>query len=192
MRMLILSSVIAVLALGAALAQAPAAPRAAPAPVARPAPPAAAAASTPAAPPRAFQGYAQPDIGAAACRPLNAGQASCTIPAMTAGRYVIEAAGTSTATAAGASQRLAIALNGQSCGGVVERKTTAQAPWPVGQVRTLRALCEIEVLTDRPIVVTAVFVDDKASKAPAGPTLVVRRAPWDGILSSRLVAPSDQ
>jgi hypothetical protein len=186
MRMLILASVVAVMAPGASLAQAPTAPRPAPAAPAAPVAPA------PAVPPRAFQGYFQPDIGASACAKVNAGQTNCTIPAMTAGRYVVEASGTSTATAAGATQRLAIALNGQSCGGLVERKPTAQSPWPVGQSKTLRALCEIEVLTDRPIVVSAIYVDEKATRAPAGPTLVVKRVPWDGILSQRLVAPGDQ
>ena len=51
----------------------------------------------PPSPPRVFQqaGYAEPEIGAAACKAVNAGETQCAIPAMTAGVYLVQAAGAS-------------------------------------------------------------------------------------------------
>ncbi len=183
MRTLILASAIATIGATAPAAQTP---------TARPAAPAAPAVATPPAPvgpPRAFVGYTQPDIGASACRTISSTQATCTIPAMTAGRYLIEASGTSTASAAGAVQKLGIAVGTTNCG-TADRRPTATNPWPVGTVKTIQLQCEVEILTDRPLVVQAVYADDKATKAATGPTLVVKRLPWDGVLSVRVGSPT--
>lgn len=150
--------------------------------------PAAAVPAPPLGPPRGFVGYTQPDIGASACRVVSPTQTTCTIPAMTAGRYLIEASGTSTSTAAGSVQRIAIVIGSTNCG-QAERKPTATAPWAVGAAKTLKLQCEVEVLSDRPLAVTAVYADDKATKAATGPTLTVKRLPWDGVLSTRVAAP---
>lgn len=152
-------------------------------------PPAATAPAAPIGPPRAFQGYSQPDIGPAYCRVVNPGQITCTLPTMTAGRYMVKASGTSTATGPGASQKLAVLVGNRNCG-MAERKPTAQAPWASG-AKTIRLNCEIMVLTDRPLPVTVVYVDDKATKAPAGPALTLERMPWEGVLSTT-VAPTKQ
>lgn len=187
MRFLILAAVstAAFAGMGAAApaAQTPVGQTPAAKPVAAAVPPA-----QPLGPPRAFQGYAQPDIGAAACKVLNATQTVCTVPAMTAGRYMIEASGTSTAQGPGATQKLVIALGTQVCG-VADRKPTPAAPWTAG-AKTIKLQCEVELLTDRPLQISALYGDEKASKAPAGPTLTVKRLPWDGVLSSKASSPS--
>lgn len=179
MRTLILAAT-AVVTMGAAAAPAPQAPAAPPVITAAPA--------APLGPPRAYQGYAQPDIGATACRVMSATQTICTLPPMTAGRYLIEASGTSTAQGPGASQKIVIALGTQTCG-AAERKPTAAAPWVSGP-KTIKLQCEAEFLTDRPLQITALYGDDKATKAPAGPTLTVKRLPWDGVLTSKASSPS--
>lgn len=146
-------------------------------PSAQPAPPAPAA---PVGPPRAFQGYSQPDIGANYCRVVNTGQTTCTLPAMTAGRYLVKASGTSTAQGPGAAQQLTIIVGNRTCG-PASRKPTTTNPWTAGP-KTIRLHCEILVLTDRPLAVTAAYADAKATKAPAGPTLTLERQPWEGVL----------
>ncbi len=179
MRTLILAAAIASIGATAPAAQTPAA---------RPAAAPAAAPAAPLGPPRAFVGYTQPDIGASACRRVDAAQTACTIPAMTAGRYLIEASGTSTANVAGAVQKLGIVVGSTSCG-TADRRPTAASPWPAGAAKTIKLQCEVEILTDRPLTVLAVYADDKATKAATGPTLVVRRLPWDGVLSVRVGSP---
>jgi hypothetical protein len=109
---------------------------------------------------------------------------------MTAGRYMIKASGTSTATAAGATQKLAILVGNRLCG-PAERKPTAQAPWAVGAAKVIRLNCETLVLSDRPLPITVIYIDDKATKAPAGPTLVIERMSWEGVLDLT-VAPTEQ
>ena len=47
--------------------------------------------------PKAYSDYTHPDISADACKVIDATTIECVIPAMTAGRYQIIAAGTSTA-----------------------------------------------------------------------------------------------
>lgn len=179
-----------ILFLAAGLATLGAAAPAAQTPTARPAAPAAPAAApaAPLGPPRAFVGYTQPDIGASACRMVNPTQTACTLPAMTAGRYLIEASGTSTANAAGALQKLSIVVGSTGCG-TADRRPTATAPWPAGTAKTIRLQCEVEILTDRPLSVVAVYADEKATKAATGPTLVVKRLAWDGVLSVRVGSP---
>ncbi|CAN1536600.1 hypothetical protein MCEMIH16_01606 [Caulobacteraceae bacterium] len=176
MRLLIMTAGLSLLGVAAPSAQTPA--------VAPAAPPAASL-----GPPRAFQGYSQPEITASYCRVVNPGQITCTLPAMTAGRYMVVASGTSTATAAGASQKLAVLVGNRNCG-VAERKPSPQAPWAKG-AKTIRLNCEIMVLTDRPLPVTVVYVDDKATRSAAGPTLRLERVPWEGVLLTT-VAPTTQ
>lgn len=143
-------------------------------------PPPAAAPAPPLGPPRAFQGYSQPDITAAYCRVMNPGQTTCTLPGMTAGRYLVKASGTSTAQGVGAAQQLTILVGNRACGPAT-RKPAATAPWTTG-AKTIRLNCEVLILTDRPLAVSAIYADAKATKAPAGPTLTLERLPWEGAL----------
>lgn len=179
MRTLIMASVLSVMGVAAPPAQS-----AVPLPAAPPAVPAA-----PLGPPRAFQGYSQPEITAVYCRVVNPGQATCTLPAMTAGRYLVKASGTSTAQGDGAAQQLTILVGNRACGPAT-RKPTPTAPWASG-AKTIRLNCEVLILTDRPLAVTAVYADAKATKAAAGPTLTLERLPWEGVLDVT-AAPTQQ
>lgn len=178
MRTLIMAAALSVTGVTAPSAQTPPKPPVAPA-----------APAAPLGPPRAFQGYAQPEIGAAYCRVINPGQTTCTLPAMTAGRYIVKATGTSTAQGVGAAQQLTIVVGNRSCGPATRKPNTTK-PWTAG-AKTIRLNCEIMVLTDRPLAISAVYADVKATKAPAGPTLIVERVPWEGVLSVS-PAPSPQ
>lgn len=171
------------LALSLMAAAAPSAqtPQAA-APAARPAAPA-----PPLGPPRAFPGYTQPDITPAACRVISQTQTMCTIPGMTAGRYIAHASGASTAQGEGAGQALVIQVGSRVCGRA-DRRPTAQNPWTSGP-KTLLVDCEFVVLTDRPLQVIVTYGDAKATKDPRGPTLKIERAPWDGVLSAQISVP---
>lgn len=171
MRTLIMASVLSVMGVAA-----PTARSAVPIPAAPPVAPA-----TPLGPPRAFQGYSQPEISAAYCRVVNPGQTTCTLPAMTAGRYLIKAAGVSTAQGAGAAQQLTILVGNRACGPATRKPTPTSPPWTSGP-KTIRLNCEVLILTDRPLAVTAIYADTKATKAPAGPTLTLERLPWEGVL----------
>ena len=148
------------------------------------APPPGPAPSPPPAPPRVFQqaGYAEPEIGAAACKVVNAGEAQCVAPAMTAGVYLVQATGTSTAQAADAAQQLSIVAGDQSC--TSTRGPDPKAPWAVGAKRTFASGCVFTVVTDRPLALTVVYLDAKATKDPAGPTITVTREPWAGVLNA--------
>src|SRR5580658_3275980 len=120
-------------------------------------------AQAPSAPMPGFPGYDPPAIGPAACRVINANQAQCVIPAKTAGRYLIDAAGTSTATAAGAQQQIVIGGPTWQCA-----EATNHAPWSSGP-RTFHVQCVINVLTDQPLPVNMVYRDLNATKDPKGP-----------------------
>jgi hypothetical protein len=140
-----------------------------------------AAAAQPAAPtlPRAFADYGQPDITPGLCKNISPTQSQCVIPAMTAGLYEITATGTSTATAAEAVQKLTIVVGQGAC---PPRQTNPKTAWPVSKPKTLKYSCVVNVLTDKPMIVTAYYADAKATKDPKGPTLVVKRLPWSGLL----------
>ncbi|HEY5070780.1 MAG TPA: hypothetical protein VII63_02000 [Caulobacteraceae bacterium] len=146
---------------------------------------AALAQGAPTALPRAFAGYAQPAIGAAACRMVSAAETQCLVPAMTAGRYLIEASGTSTSQAADARQGLAIEVGAAPCG---TARPANPAPWPSGP-RTFKVDCEVTLLTDRPLTVRAIYADFHAVKDPKGPTLTMRALPWAGVMDARMFAP---
>ena len=134
--------------------------------------------------PRAFAGYAQPAIPPSACRAAGAGETRCAIPAMTAGRYVIEASGTATARGAGARQQMEIVVGDQLCG--VGRDLTA---WSSG-ARTFTFDCLATILTDKPLEVRAVYVPTNATKDPKGLQVAIRALGWNGVLSTLPFAPS--
>jgi hypothetical protein len=149
---------------------------------AQPAQPAAPA--VPPTPPRLFAqaGYSEPAIPASACKAVSAAQTTCAIPAMTAGRYFAKAAATSTATAAGAAQQITIVAGDQHC--TATWSPDPKAPWAVGSRRTFVAGCVFSIVTDAPMSVTAVYLDEKAAKDAAGPTLSIVPQPWTGALSA--------
>ena len=133
--------------------------------------------------PRAFAGYAQPQIPATACQVISAAEARCSIPAMTAGPYLIEATATSTATAADATQAMEIDVGGGRCG--VGRNTAA---WSSG-ARSFTFGCQVTVLADSPLSVRVLYGDKSATKDPRGPQVVIRPLPWNGVLSAVPFAP---
>lgn len=130
--------------------------------------------------PKVFQmaGYSEPEIGGPACKVVNASEAQCAVPAMTAGRYLIRAAGASTAQAPDAAQELRIVVGDQICTAV--RNPDVREPWAVGAKRTFYSGCLVIILTDTPIAITALYGDAKATKDPQGPQLTVIRQPWPG------------
>ncbi|HWF75744.1 MAG TPA: hypothetical protein VN694_01085 [Caulobacteraceae bacterium] len=174
MRLLVPTAAALLLAASAASA-APAAPPAGP----PPAPPSL---------PRLFAqaGYALPQIPTSACKTVNAAEAACTLPAMTAGRYFARATATSTATAAGAAQQITIAAGDQHC--TSTWSPDPKAPWAVGSKRTFYAGCVFTIVTDEPMTVAVVYLDEKATKDPAGPTLSIYPQAWTGALSALPVA----
>jgi len=182
---------LAVLGLALVAPVAPTAAQTQPARPAQPAPAARPAAPPPVVPlPRALAGYAHPDIPASSCRVETQVKTVCTIPAMTAGRYVITASGTSTATADGAGQAVVLIVGGRACGRA-DRRGTAQSPWASGR-KTLTVACDVMILTDRPLEVIVNYADDKATRDPRGPTLKIDRAPWDGVMSAQFYVPPGQ
>ncbi|HEY5106025.1 MAG TPA: hypothetical protein VII73_04530 [Caulobacteraceae bacterium] len=151
-----------------------------------PSPPPPPAQTIPLGPPRAFPGYSQPQITAASCRAINSAETQCTIPAMTAGRYLIEAAGTSTWAAADPVQALGIQVGPTPCGRAQDKQAWTKGP------RTFRMDCVVSVLTDRPLTVFAVYQDSHATKDPRGPSLTFRQLPWDGLLAAAPFVPKQQ
>ena len=134
-------------------------------------------------PPKGLPGYSQPEITAAYCRNVGPNHTTCTFPAMTAGRYIATATGTSTANGQ-AAQAIVIEVAGRTCR--ADRKASAQ--WTTG-AKTIAINCEVLVLADKPLTVNAYYADDKATKDPKGPTLVIQRAPWQGLLGLTPIAP---
>jgi hypothetical protein len=137
-------------------------------------------------PPRLFAaaGYSQPEIGPSACRPVNASETRCAVPAMTAGVYLVRASATSTAQAADAAQQITIVAGDQSC--TSTRSPDPKAPWPVGAKRTLMSGCVFTLLTDTPLAIAVIYLDAKAEKDPKGPQVTVTRAPWTGVLGGAM------
>ncbi|HUZ13516.1 MAG TPA: hypothetical protein VMU93_11750 [Caulobacteraceae bacterium] len=183
-------AIAAALALGA-LAAAPAG--AAPRRHAAPAPAAAAPQGPPTAPPRYLEaaGYGQPDITPAMCESLGPKEARCTVPAMTAGRYLIIAAGASTASGAGAAQGIEIRLNdggGETlCARGASGTPKGAKPWISG-ARTIRIACVAQFVSDRPLLVRALYGDAHATASPKGPGLFFRKLPWSPIMSTTQVS----
>jgi hypothetical protein len=183
-------SVIKTILLGAALSMTAAAAPSAQTPQTPARPAVAAAPALPLGPPRAYPGYTQPEITAGACRVVSQLQAMCTIPAMTAGRYIAHASGTSTAQGEGAAQAVVIQIGTRTCGRA-DRRPTKENAWTSG-AKTLKVDCDFVVLTDRPLQVIVTYGDVKATRDPRGPTLTIERAPWEGVVSSQIVVPDQQ
>jgi hypothetical protein len=179
MRALALAAALALI--GAAAAAAPQAPT----PPAAPLPPP--------VPPRIFlaAGYSEPDITPGFCHNIDVSHTQCTIPAMTAGRYVVAASGASTATAADAVQEIIIGVGAQPCN-TSTRAPDPKNPWAVGTRRTFVAACIVTIVTDAPLTVTAVYADAKATKDPKGPLLSVSREPWPGFISTQPASVNQQ
>src|SRR5262249_22618824 len=127
------------------------------------------------------QGYAQPDITPGLCKTVSAQETQCVIPQMTAGLYEIGATGTSTATAAGAQQRLVITVGAVLCN---QAQTNPNPNWAANTPKTLKVVCQANILTDSAMSVSARYADAKATKDPKGPTLAIRRLPWPGVINS--------
>ncbi|MDR3513894.1 MAG: hypothetical protein P4L73_19830 [Caulobacteraceae bacterium] len=127
----------------------------------------------------AFPDYGHPEIGAASCQVKDPAHTECFIPAKTAGRYLIEAAGTSTATGPDATQTLVVGGPGWTCNQPV---STKKGEWTGGQ-RTLQVACVVTVLADTALPVVAIYADTDAKMDPKGPVLTIRRVPWNGVLA---------
>jgi hypothetical protein len=132
---------------------------------------------------KAFPDYAHTDIGADACKTLDAATAECVIPPGTAGSYLVEADGTSTADDAHAVQAMVIRGDSWVCS-EAQTKLDPAKPWASGP-RTLKVGCKLTVLADAPLIVRAVYADSHAVKDPKGPVMTVKRIPWNGVLDAR-------
>lgn len=130
------------------------------------------------APPRAYDGYSQPEI--TGCETTGVNRRECTAPAMTAGRYLVVAAGSATSNGANSAQSLVITLGGAAC-------FAARSPTFTG-VKGLRGACEANLLTDKPLVIAALYSVQSGTPDPKGPQLVVRRLPWNGVVEAHAVA----
>ena len=95
-------------------------------------------------------------------------ETTCTLPAMTAGRYFVRAVATSTATAAGAAQQLTIVAGDQTAPAPARR--TRRRPGRSAPSAPSTRGCVFTIVTDEPMAVTVVYLDAKATKDPAGPT----------------------
>jgi hypothetical protein len=184
---------------GAASGQTPAGPRpynqAFPAPKpAKPAPPQTVSAAKPPAPARVsntppdvplrgLQQYRHPAIPASACRLVNAGRKDCVIPAMTAGRYLIQATGSSMSMGPKARQQLTIIVANRACA-----KIANFTPW-TGTTRGVTATCEVSILSDEPVVISIVYADSQALKVASGPAVIIERGRWNGVLEMREIPP---
>jgi len=146
-----------------------------------------AAPSPPPVPPRLFvqAGYAEPAVPAGSCQVVSPRETRCVLPAMTAGRYFVAASGVSTATADGAEQQIILVAGDQRC--TSTRAPDPKTPWTVGAKRTFVAGCLFTIITDTPLPITAVYLDAKATKDPAGPKLEVSPQAWTGALSATAV-----
>ena len=133
-----------------------------------------AAAPPPITLPQAYSAYSEPEI--AECQTAGPLMRECTVPAMTAGRYLIRAAANATSTGANATQALQIKLAGAPCA------TTNPAPFTGKQ--GLAIGCVVSFLTDKPIVVSVVFSVQNGTPDAKGPQLVLTRLPWNGVLEA--------
>ena len=134
-----------------------------------------AAAPVPIVLPHAYDGYSQPLI--TDCQTKSPQLRECTAPAMTAGRYLIEAAADATSTGANATQALEIRVGPTPC--------VATRPAPFSGREGLHLGCVVSFLTDKPIVVAALYEAKNGTPDPKGPQLAFHRIPWNGVLESR-------
>jgi hypothetical protein len=124
--------------------------------------------------PQAYNAYSQPDV--TQCQSTGPLERDCTVPAMTAGRYLIVAATSATSTQADATQSLTIKLSAAPC--------VATRPVAFTGKKGLRLGCVVSLLTDQPIVVAAVFATHDATPNADGPQLIFRRLPWTGVVQA--------
>jgi hypothetical protein len=166
MRSVLLAAMAAVALVGAAQAATPPAPQPIP------------------TPPRVFTmaGYTEPVIPASSCKVVSATETQCLIPAMTAGRYLADATGVSTATADGAGREIAIVAGDHHC--TLTYTADPKKPWAVGQKHAFHVGCVFSIVTDTAMTITVVYADGKATKDPAGPQLTVTPQPWAGVLNA--------
>src|SRR5215469_6798331 len=141
----------------------------------KPVPEAPSAAPPPIVEPQAYSAYSEPEI--TDCRTATPLMRECVVPAMTAGRYLIEAAAGATATGGGATQTLKIMLGGASCVATNPAPFTAKAGLHLG--------CSVTFLTDKPITVSAVYAVQNGTPEPKGPQLAFHRIPWNGIVQAQ-------
>ena len=128
--------------------------------------------------PHAYSGYSQPAV--TDCHSSGPLEQDCTVPAMTAGRYLIAGAAGASSTASDATQALEIKLGDAPC---VQTRAVAFT----GK-KGLRIGCVVTFLNDQPIVVTATYVVHDATANADGPKLVFRRLPWNGVVQSTAVS----
>jgi hypothetical protein len=135
-------------------------------------------------PPRVFAlaGYTEPMIPATSCKNVNASETQCLIPSMTAGRYLADATGVSTATADGAAQQITIVAGDQRC--TATYNPDPKKPWAVGAKRSFHAGCVFALVSDAPMLVTVLYLDGKATKDPAGPSLALLPQQWTGAFNA--------
>jgi hypothetical protein len=127
--------------------------------------------------PHAYSGYSQPDV--TDCHSSGPLERDCTVPAMTAGRYLIVGAAAATSTGDDATQSLVIKLAGAPC---VQTKAVAFT----GK-KGLRIGCIVNFLSDQPLVVSATYTVHAATANPEGPKLAFRRLAWDGVVQATAV-----
>jgi hypothetical protein len=136
--------------------------------------------------PRVFvaAGYAQHDITPGLCRNISPQETQCVIPQMTAGTYLIQASGTSTATGDGAVQALNILLGNAPCTQGRSNNTGKDSkPWTSGP-QTIRLGCVVQILTDNTLTIRTTYDDAHATKDPKGPTLSIRALGWNPYLQA--------
>jgi len=125
--------------------------------------------------PKAYQGYSQPE--AVACATKDPTRRECVVPAMTAGRYLVVAAGSATSTGADANQSLGIFIGGASC--------FLSRPVAFSGAKAMRGACEVNFLTDQPVTIAAIYKVNAATPDAKGPQLQLRRLPWNGVIEAK-------
>lgn len=132
-------------------------------------------------PPAVFGGYTHAVLNADACNVSGPGQTICILPPKTMGRYLITAAGTSTANGPDATQVIAIAGPGWACSQPV---STKKGQWTTPGPRILIARCVITVLSDDPVKIVVSFGGADSKLAADGPKVILQPVPWNGILET--------
>ena len=129
-------------------------------------------------------GYAQHDITPGLCRNINPKETQCVIPQMTAGSYLIQASGTSTANGEGAVQAINILLGNAPCTQGRSKNTGPNSkPWTSGP-QTIRLGCVVQVLTDDTLTIRTTYDSAHATPDPKGPTLSIRALGWNPYLGA--------
>jgi hypothetical protein len=138
----------------------------------------AAAAAPTSAPVSAFAGYNAPDVTADNCSLKSPGLVECFIPGKTMGRYLITVRGAATSTGPDAIQGIVIGGSGWSCG----QATSQKGAWSGS--RGFVADCNVTILSDDPVKISAAFGGAQIQLDPKGPKVTIQRMPWDGVLNA--------